>query len=86
MAAMAFGYGDGSGDVAGVVVWEAGLWRSVQRRGELERNGGGGGAIVKRLQFLIPNRRAWWTGWDTPECAAHPSWEEEFRESERWEM
>lgn len=69
------------------MVWQVWL---VQRRG---RGGAWGGvslrkmgvAIVKRLQFLIPNRGAWWTGWDTLECAAHPSWEEETgeRESER---
>lgn len=58
--------------VAGVVGWEAWLGWSML--------GGGrkmGLAIVKGLQFLIPNRRAWWTGGDTPEWGAHPSWEEE---------
>lgn len=80
----AFGYGCGGDGVAGVVGWEAGLWRSVGR-GTWRKMGV---AIVKRLQFLIPNRGAWWTGWDTPECGAHPSWEEEteVRERERGDV
>lgn len=76
-----FGYGGGDG-VAGVAGREAGLWRR-RRRGRREM----GVAFVKRLQFLIPNRGAWWTGWDTGDWSSsimgRGNRERERRERER---
>lgn len=65
--------GFGSG-VASLVGWEAAL-------GELEKKWGV--AFVKRWQFLIPNRRLWWTGSDTPEWSSSIMGRGNRRERER---